>query len=311
MKKIIIAVIFFVYSFISLQAAQPAEHREISNWHLIPAMPRVYWCAPTSKAMIFSFWDNTYPEMGYGRLVGFWYTHPKYNVNIPDFVDTMIDRNTGTWYKGLNFINSVNRRYGYRFQSIEVESNASNDWNWELLKREINANRPVLWGFNVNGNEKIRHVVVGIGYRELPGRKIVIVLDSNGPNNIYQRRKEYDHYLGYRLECYIPGGGTYGSNLRLLTPLGGERIYTNRYNRIVWYIWGNMIKTVDITCSIDGGLSWFIVANKVAAHEGQNEFTWVPNFYSQRARIAVAGFAYNGYYIAGDGSRGFFPISSN
>lgn len=64
---------------------------------------------------------------------------------------------------------------------------------------------------------------MGIGYRELPGRNVVIVLDSNGPNNIYKRRKDYDYYLGYKLECYLPGGGTYGSNMRLLTPREEKR----------------------------------------------------------------------------------------
>lgn len=317
MKMAVMAMAFFAHSLLVLLSAHNAhalDQKEILNWQSVPAVPYIYWCAPTAKAMIFGFWDSAYPQMGYGRLVCYWYTHPDFGVNIPTFVDFMIDSNTRTWHKGRGsssgLVNAVNRLFGYAFQIVEARSNAANNWNWELFKREIDQNRPVLWAFNINGDVNNRHSVVGIGYRQLPGRNVVIVLDSNGPDNIAQRRKEYDHYLGYALECYIPGGGTTGSNLMLQMPVGGESIRNQQYNQIVWYVWGALITAIDIVCSVDGGLSWFPIASRIPVHQGQNSFTWIPTYASHRARIYVAGYSSNGTFIAGDGSRYNFAFIS-
>jgi hypothetical protein len=304
MKKVIFAIVLFYQSFLLSPNSFALNQKLIHNWNLVPAVPFIGWCVPTTKTMIYGFWDNTYPEMGYGRLVNFWFIHPKYKINVPSIVDIMFDRNTG---KGINaeakvLVNAVNQMCGYHFILEESNSNASNNWSWELIKREINSNRPILWAFNVNGNPKIRHAVVGIGYKEIQGRNIVIVLDSNGGENILKRMKEYDYNLSYRVECYIPRGGTSGSNLKLLSPNGGERIRNHYQSQIVWYIWGTTITNVGIMCSIDGGLNWFTLVNRIAAHQGKNVFTWTSNYNTQNARIYVAGYANNGIFIAGDGS---------
>jgi hypothetical protein len=312
MKKVIFAIVLFSQLFVLLPNTFALDQRQIPNWTLVPAVPFIGWCVPTTKTMIFGFWDNAYPEMGYGRLVNFWFNHPKYKVNVPSIVDIMFDRYTG---KGKNaeaqvLVNAVNQACGYQFTLIESNSNASNNWSWELIKREIRANRPVLWAFNVGGNTNTRHAVVGIGYREIPGRNKVIVLDSNGGENIHTRMKEYDYNLSYRVECYIPRGGTLGSNLKLLSPNGGERIRSHYQSQIVWYVWGTAITNVAIMCSLDGGVSWFPLTNRMPAHQGNNVYTWVSNYNTHHARIYVAGYANNGAFIAGDGSRNNFTFLS-
>lgn len=310
MKKSFVAIVFMLQLIVFLQVAYAFSQRQINNWNLVPAVPYIGWCAPTTKAMIFGFWDNAYPEMGYGRLVHFWYDHPFYKVNVPSIVSIMFDRNTG---KGINknapvLVRAINQSCRYHFNLLESNSNESNNWNWELLKGEINANRPILWAFNLNNNRETRHVVVGIGYRELPDRNTVIVLDSNGPSDITKRIKEYDHFLSYKVECYIPRGGTTGSNLRLLSPTGGERIVSNQYNQIVWYVWGSLITRVTIMYSLDGGSNWYPIARNYPAHQGQNIYNWVPNYITQRARIWVTGYSSYGDFVASDGSRRNFTF---
>ena len=65
--------------------------------------------------------------MGYGRLVNFWFDHPKYRLNVPNIVDNMFDRITG---KGRNneaqvLVRVVNRNCGYNFKLVESTSKAS------------------------------------------------------------------------------------------------------------------------------------------------------------------------------------------
>lgn len=266
----------------------------------VPVVNWTWWCVPTAWTMATCYYDNFIKgsggQIGYGRLVSHWFEHPKSGHNVPDFIDQIIDPNTGTWRTGFNgYPDFIQKTYGYSFKVRDVKANAENDWAWADITAEIDAGRPFVWGVP-------NHATCAFGYRVNTNGKFV-VLHTTWGDTAGSQREEWLYTGGTGLTAITPGGGTVGQNLVLGNPDGGETVLTNVATPVRWYIWGDRIKTAEISVSTDGGNTWSIIDSSVPCVNGWNTFDWMPNIASERTRVRVRGNDINGTYIAGDGSQ--------
>ena len=75
---------------------------------------------------------------GFGRLVSHWFDHPQSGHNVPSYIDEIIDPSTGYWRGGYEGHDDfIHRRFGYRCATEAVAADASNDWGWATLMREL------------------------------------------------------------------------------------------------------------------------------------------------------------------------------
>ncbi len=272
----------------------------------VPAVNWTWWCAPTAWTMATCYYDNFIKgvggHVGYGRLVGYWFEHPKSGHNVPDFIDQIIDPSTGTWRAGFNgYSDFIQKTYGYSFKTRNVKANAENDWAWSDITAEIDAGRPFVWG-GITPQKKDRHATCAFGYRRTTNGQFVVLHTTWGDTPKAQQ-EEWLYTLGDGLTAITPGGGTVGQNLVLGSPDGGETVLTNVATPVRWHIWGDRIKTAEISVSTDGGNTWTIIESSVPCVTGWNTFDWMPNIASERTRVGIRGNDINGTYIAGDGSQ--------
>lgn len=285
--------------------ALSSELKLIPLAECVPAVNWTWWCVPTAWTMATCYYDNFVKGIGghtgYGRLVGYWFDHPKSGHNVPDFIDQIIDPATGTWRTGFNgYSDFIQKTYGYSFKTRDVKANAGNDWAWGDITAEIDAGRPFVWG-GITPQGEERHGTCAFGYRETANGKFV-VLHTTWGDTPQAQRDEWLYTLGDGLTAITPGGGTVGQNLVLGSPDGGETALTNVATPIHWFIWGDQIKIAEISVSTDGGNTWAIVDSSAPCVPGWNTFDWKPNIASDRTRVRVKGNDINGTYIAGDGS---------
>lgn len=144
----------------------------------VPAVNWTWWCVPTAFTMATCYYDNYSKAVGgitgYGRLVGYWFDHPKSGHNVPDFIDQLIDPTTGTWRTGFSdFADFIKKTYGYAFTTRDVAASAANDWAWNDITAEIDAGRPFAWGTTLaNGG---LHTVCAFGYRITTNGNFVVL----------------------------------------------------------------------------------------------------------------------------------------
>ncbi len=299
----------------------------IPLWRLVPFIDYTYWCDPTSWAMVCAFWDNYVQGhgtvTGYGRLVDHWLRHPndpkrrQYGKNVPNIIDEIIDPKTGTWPKdpatgkGKAFPDTINQPNGYRFTRHTTIGTGGNQWGWSVLKSELDAGRPVVWGIV---NPHIAHAVTLIGYRIQGARRKVIAIDAANPNTP-TRINEYDYdqfrnapYQRVGIGRLSPGGGTHPDHLVILGPDGGETVEAFSPVTITWRVWGHGITRASLHVSWDEGNTWSLIAANRPCEPGQNAFVWHPGRPANRARVKVEGYTAANGYIAGDGSQGNFRI---
>lgn len=266
----------------------------------VPAVNWTWWCVPTAFTMATCYYDHYNKAIGgitgYGRLVGYWFDHPKSGHNVPDFIDQLIDPKTGTWRTGFNgFADFIKKTYGYTFTTRDVAASAANDWAWNEIMAEIDAGRPFVWGVP-------DHATCAFGYHITTNGKFVVLHTTWGDDSTAQR-EEWLYTQGTGLTAIIPGEGTAGQNLEVWQPDGGETLLTNIAATIRWYIWGDQIKTAEVLVSTDGGNTWTNIAHTVPCVTGWNNYDWTPQIATERARVQVRGLDASGAYVAGDGSQ--------
>ncbi|MCP5365623.1 MAG: hypothetical protein H6905_10435 [Hyphomicrobiales bacterium] len=266
----------------------------------VPVVNWTWWCVPTAWTMATCYYDNYVKNVGgitgYGRLVGYWFDHPKSTHNVPDFIDQLIDPATGTWRKGFSgYTDFIKKTYGYDFSVRAVNASAANDWAWADIVKEIDAGRPFVWGVP-------NHATCGLGYRLATNGKFVVVHTTWGDTQ-KEQREEWKYTEGTKLEAITPGGGTQGQNLVMWAPDGGETLLTGVATGVSWYVWGDQIKTAEISVSADGGNTWTSIAKAAPCNKGWNRYDWTPNAITKRARVRIRGNNAGGAFIAGDGSQ--------
>jgi hypothetical protein len=267
----------------------------------VPAVNWTWWCVPTAWTMATCYYDNfvkgTGGIVGYGRLVGHWFDHPKSKHNVPDFIDQIIDPQTGTWRTGFSgYPDFIQKTYGYAFATKDVTANAANDWAWPDIVAEINAGRPFVWGTP-------NHANCAFGYRiAFDGSKRVVIHTTWG-DTPQSQREEWLYTQGEGLTAIIPSGSAPGQNLVLWTPDDGETLLTDVATSVRWYIWGEQIKTAKVSISADGGNTWQTIATAAPCVSGWNNYDWTPETVSDRVRVRIRGYNAAGAYIAGDGSQ--------
>ena len=271
----------------------------------VPVVNWTWWCVPTAWTMAICYYDNYVKHKGghtgYGRLVGYWFDHPKFSHNVPDFIDQLIDPATGTWRKGFNGLTDfVKKTYGYDFNKRVVNASAGNDWAWADVVKEIDAGRPFVWC--VPG-----HATCAVGYRVTSNGKFVVIHTTWG-NTRKEQREEWKYTEAQKLELLSPGGGMHGENIVIWTPDGGERLLSGVPTSLRWYVWGNQIKSAEIMSSIDGGNSWSSLVKAAPCRPGWNQYNWTPDTATDRARIRIRGNDTSGAYLAGDGSQNNFTV---
>jgi hypothetical protein len=271
----------------------------------IPVVNWTYWCVPTAATMVVCYYDNYLKGiggiLGYGRLVGHWFEHPQSGNNVPDFIDLLIDPNSGpppTWRSKDSISDVINKTYGYSFSTHEVDADSTNDWAWADITAEIDAGRPFIWAISVPN-----HSMCAFGYRiAFDGSKRVVVYNTWG-DTPQKQRQEWLYTEGKGLRAIIPGGGTDGHDLVLWTPDGGETLLTNVVTTVRWHVWGTQIKTAEIAVSSDGGNTWQTIAHAAPCVPGWNYYDWKPDTVTDRARVRVRGLGAGGAYASGDGSQ--------
>jgi hypothetical protein len=267
----------------------------------LPVVNWTWWCVPTAYTMAVCYYDNYVKGVGgilnYGRLVGYWFDHPKSGHNVPDFIDQLIDPTTGTWRSGFSdFSDFIKKTYGYTFTKREVSANAQNDWAWNDIKSEIDAGRPFVWGVP-------NHATCALGYRIASNGEKFVVIHTTWGDTVTQQREEWPHTKGTGLAAITPSGGNIGQNLVVWQPDGGEKLLTNVATTLHWYIWGNQIKKAKILVSADGGKTWTTIAQAAPCTPGWNYYDWTPHTVTNCARVRILGLDANGAYVAGDGSQ--------
>ncbi len=280
----------------------------IPNWELIPVVNWTWWCVPTAYTMVLGFWDNFVKGkgtiLGYGRLIDFWFEHPKFSGNnVPSIMDEMIDPKTGTWRAGFkNFEDFINKTYGYNFSHDKTTATPSNDWAWNTLKGEIDSGRPAVWSVTTPN-----HAMTAFGYRVNSNGKFAIVYNTWG-TTAQQQLDEWNYTLCKGIGRLFPKGGTNGDHLIIVSPDGGETIYTHVPHEISWFVWGNKIKKTTLSFSEDGGNKWTPIAKDLHTESGWNSYVWLSGKTATRGRIRVQGYTKANEYIAGDGSQLNFCI---
>ena len=319
-----------------------SDHRISDSQHV----ENYYWtrgCSPTAAAMALSYYDNTYSN--YGKLIMNYRDELDLftgHVNdVPDLLDKLAtamgtDSEGGTFTDSIHtgIVNVTNSSWsaGYAFSSRYVRSSPFGDgfdWCWNLIKQEIDANRPFVWSSNRSSWVVLPgdgHSMAAIGYTD---DKKVIVRDPNYGSNPeisgtpVERRWRYNYYeydqptgaYATSVDTIQAGGGSTG-DVKIIEPDGGESYGWNKPIRVGWYSFGttlggaSLVKNAKLCVSADSGKTELVCSPLVPCHG------LTPNYYDWNVtldpgcgyRIRIYGYDSNNVLRAGDSSVHDFEI---
>ncbi len=304
--------------------------------HYIPspeAVANYDWtrgCSPTAAAMALSYGDNLFKNFGF--LVR-WYRRRYEPVTgraneAPQLIDQLADamatdRQGGTPMSGIRGgITAVaNGLDGYGYTSSTVTSfdpGDGDDWCWGRIAAEVRAGRPFVWTVSASFSES--HSMAAIGFTD---DKMVIVRDPNagttppltGPP--VERRWRYNYYEYDNARAYVTQvdtverSGGYPSDVKLISPRGGETASLGAPFAIRWRQSGTGIVKVRIFYSPDSGNTWRDTGRFVRSAAGVNSYAWVPEGLAPRTtgRIRIRGCDAAGTARAADGSAHDFELT--
>ena len=280
----------------------------IRGWERMPAINWTRWCEPTAACMVFSFWDHYVPvpgigtNVGYERIVDYWYDHPSNGNNVPDIMDPIAD--------GPN-IDVANVLKGYNWSVDKVWGHPSNNWAWNELVAHLHQHRPLVWQVHA---PRFDHAVAAFGYRVAFGQKYVVLYTTWSDDPALARAEWlYNEYAGNQMSAvevdrYVPEGRELYRTMFIYRPYGGETYHVNQWNEIRFYVHPQSdIKIVRIEYSLDGGQTWDLVV-EVRAQPNWNRWWWKPAVASSKARIRVNGMSQSRKHLAGSGSFRNFTI---
>jgi len=310
--------LFSVFFLLSANVVLSDTEKRIADWELIPEIDYTYWCVPTSQTMIVGYYDNYVQGIGgftgYGRLIEYWFDHPPFDFkgvpknagNTPSYIDVIIDPDTGTWRKkpdGTSWpdAESFHRdNFGCNLSFVNMDCNEDNDYCWNEIVSEVNANRPFF--FSGSG-----HTTAGFGYQitAASGKKVIVYNPPNPDTPTFIDYIDHDWCVG--IGKVVPfEQENRDDNLVIFSPDGGEVLTQLVTYKIIWRIWGNTIKTVDIDYSADGGNTWHAVATRIGV--GTNSRFFTPETTTDEGRIRIRGYSLYCSFIAGDGSQNNFRV---
>jgi len=289
---------------------------------LVPDIDWCRGCTPTSASMAIGYWDNYANSMtygGFGRLIDYWRelsylsdgTGPLRNVpNILDelrlAMNTDVNGITSTGDISSGIESVCNTTNGYNFDSDEHHNES--DWNWSVIKNEIDDNRPFVW--SVGLEDSVGHSLCAWGYTD---GKDVITYSTWGRGRDDWYYNQYDN--GQAIDwSYVhtvePGGSQDPHTMVIDDPDGGETLDVGSVFPIWWHQWGTLIQNVDLSYSTNGGASWTTIISNVASSEGWNSLNWtVPFSLTNRGRVRITAWDASNNYISGDGSFENFRIA--
>lgn len=295
----------------------------VTNPHLVPDVDWCRGCTPTSASMVIGYWDNfvnneTYA--GYGRLIDFWCDLSTYSdgsgsmKNVPNLLDelriafnTSVNGTTSTGVISSGIETVCNNQNGYGFESNQHYKNGG-DWNWSVIKNQIDNNRPFVWSVGISG--QVGHSLCAWGYTD---SKYVITYSTwgRGRDDWYYKKYDNGSYLDWSYVHTVDPGGSMGSQCVVIdAPDGGETLYAGETYNIWWYQFGTLVSDVDLYYSTDGGATWKGIAGYVLSKPNSwNKYVWnVPNIKDSNVRVKVKAYDIGSYYVAGDGSFDNFTI---
>ncbi|UCF05503.1 MAG: T9SS type A sorting domain-containing protein [bacterium] len=324
-RKLAVSILAIVFVVFSASAVFSSSHTV-----LYPDLMENYnWtrgCTPTATAMVLSYWDNYVDGIGkytYGRLIDY-YVGLNGCDNIPNLIDQLADAmqttpNGGTLLQNVDpGIETVTNGWNfYNFSATTSTYGDCNDSCWNLIKKEIDNNRPFAWHLH---GATVGHSTAAFGYTD---NGYVMLYDTwdSCPVFPFTQYTEFWYYRqwfhgddGKSVTSVIPGGEG-GQDLLLYRPADGDNLVAGIPYTIHWYQWGEAISHVTIEYSADDGRSWnVVVRNLQSAGEGWHNYTWtVPCVSTQTARVRIAGYRqvlFIMFPTAGDGSFDTFSINS-
>ncbi len=146
----------------------------------LPYFDWSYGCGPTSAAMILAYYD----ARGYPDLIDYYFdrwdpVEEEWDYNVPNVQEELsiaFRTNLATGYVWpwdippgiMHVTNDIN---GYHFYSyISPIGERENNFNWNLIRSEIDAGRPFIWGvydyYLAYARRYTHHYVAAIGYTE-------------------------------------------------------------------------------------------------------------------------------------------------
>ncbi len=279
-------------------------------------VPYAFWsygCSPTASTMIMAYWD----ERGYGRLVDYyfdrWDNVEKGNdLNLHNIHrELAIGMHTDSMYSGGTGLDNITPGHIYAANTVNKYSfecysssqgNASNSWNFSMIKDEIDEKRPVHWAvlnYDYYGY-KINHSVCAVGYK----------IDDAGDTLI---RVHNTWTTGEPLwALHTPGSYSYvypvhpkgeiEEDIRLEFPRNGEKLVRGISYPLIWSYKGNNFSEVKVwkISFREGNKQWFAEWELLGTVEEGNVFRWIPEK-SEEVRFQVE--LYYGFtLLASDGS---------
>ena len=279
--------------------------------------------SPAAAAMALSYSNNKY--RGYGNLIRWYHIESESGENVSQLVDILADK-MGTDEEGKTYPYKVhsgiqkaaNEYAGYNYTSRQVQASnrgEGKDWCWNLIKKEIDNDRPFVWTVQSTGATSFSvgegRSMAAVGYTD---RKCVIVRNPNAPNELeYWKYNEWkdDHSEAFMTQVdTIERGGGYSSTLKLISPgqESGETFYKGQVLPVKWQQYGRGVKKVKVWYSKDHGNRWTCIqqgSEYFDSRKGTNEFSWsVPTDLpaSKNYRIRLEGYDADGVLRACDGS---------
>jgi hypothetical protein len=144
----------------------------------VPFYDWSFGCSPTSSAMVLGYWEMK----GYDKLIDYYFDRwdpgqKEWDYDVPnvqeELAKAMKTNLENGWTRledmapgNMYVTNDIN---GYRFKSYaSAISNLSNNFNWGLIKEEIDAGRPFHWLVNdyysYEWGFRLDHSVAAVGY---------------------------------------------------------------------------------------------------------------------------------------------------
>ena len=251
----------------------------------VPFYDWSYGCSPTASAMILGFYD----KRGYDRLIDYYFRRwdpieVEWDYNVPNVqqelaiaMNTNLETGSTEWDNiapGNKYVtNNIN---GYGFESTRSTwANLSNNFHWNLIRKEINAGRPFHWGVGwyYRYNRQISHSVAAVGYTD---DHYVIV------HNTWDTQEHYWYYYTYEAGKYSTSVVitiiAYGNRPPILDAIGNKSVKEG--DKLQFFISGRDPDDDPIVFSAEN------LPEGATFNEGTKLFSWTPS-YTQSGKYTV------------------------
>lgn len=314
----------------------PEDHY-VENWGVIEPLDWQYGCTPTAYTILLSYYD--YKESGYGKLLSSYFyrvdrvSWNKKNFHVPlaqRLVAICLDTDTTTgtthvWYNRscTGMMKYTNDSCGYNFEAFwTVKGTSSNNYLWDTLVAEVEANRPCEWGeYSITSG----HSTAAFGYTDAHEVILYNTWDPTVERWYYKTFYSGDGTtkplrasaimrltsgggFGFNVHLLQPDGGQEWGNIKESTPGGngeGEQLTSGQIYPIRWATDSLNAGYVKLYLSTNQGKSWQVITDST---ENDGEYEWEVSTALASAPELTPG---PDRLCAIDGSFGDFTIDQN